>query len=136
MSKFFKVSIFASILAIAVVFAFGASSVQAAGHDTFDLYVRHNINGRSLGLEKELPVDIYVYKGESQELLATFSGVEFGQSLSAELEADTYYIEVTFAGGSDPIMTLGPVEIPAGVNVAIRATLGAGKAPTLRAVIN
>jgi hypothetical protein len=58
MSKFFKLSIFASVLAIAIVFAFSPSPVQADS-DTFNLDVFHNINGRSLGLDKELPVDVY-----------------------------------------------------------------------------
>lgn len=61
MSKFFKLSIFASILAIAFVFAFSSSLVQANDYsETFNLDVFHNINGRSLGLERDLPVDVYV----------------------------------------------------------------------------
>jgi hypothetical protein len=128
MSKFFKVSIFASILAIAFVFAFSPSPAQANG-GTFDLDVFHNINGRSLGLDKELPVDVYVYL-EGQELaVLNFS---FGESISAELPAGNYYIEVKLADTDVVVMSLGPVEIPAGVSVSIRATLGAQKTPTLR----
>jgi hypothetical protein len=128
MSKFFKLSILASILAIAIVFAFSPSPALAAGHKNFDLYVKHNINGRSLGLDKELPVDVYVNGGKA------FS-FEFGESFSAELPAGEYFIQVKLAGTDTVVMSLGPVEIPAGVDVAIRATLGAQKTPTLRVVV-
>lgn len=127
MSKFFKMSIFASIIAILTVFAFSSSLVQANG-GTFDLYVKHNINGRSLGLDKELPVDVYVNGGKA----FTFS---FGEDFSAELPAGNYFIEVKLAGTDTVVMSLGPTNIPAGVSVAIRATLGAEKTPTLRVVI-
>jgi hypothetical protein len=127
MSKFFKLSIFASVLAIAIVFAFSPSPVQADS-DTFNLDVFHNINGRSLGLDKELPVDVYANGGYA----FTFS---FGDSVSLQLPAAEYLIEVKLAGTDTVVMSLGPVEIPAGVNVAIRATLGAQKTPTLRVVV-
>ena len=125
MSKFYKLSLFASILAIALSLFASLSPVEAAGHETFELYVKHNINGRSLGLEKELPVDVYVNGGY------VFS-FEFGESFSAELPAGNYFIEVKLAGTEIVVMSLGPTDIPAGVSVAIRATLGAEKTPTLR----
>lgn len=128
MSKFFKISIFASLLVIAIAFAFSPSPAQAADHDEFDLYVKHNINGRSLGLEKELPVDVYVNGGKA----FTFS---FGESVSTELPAGEYFIEVKLAGTETTVMTLGPTNIPADVSVAIRATLGAEKTPTLRVLV-
>jgi len=124
MNKFYKLSIFATILAIAAVFAFSASAVQADAHE-FDLYVKHNINGRSLGLDKELPVDVYVNGG----LAFTFS---FGESVSTSLPAGEYSIKVNLAGTETTVMSFGPAEIPAGASVSIRATLGAGKTPTLR----
>jgi hypothetical protein len=123
MSKFFKISVVASLIVIAIVFAFSPSPVQAGAHETFDLYVKHNINGRSLGLDKELPVDVYANGGYA----FTFS---FGESESLSLPAGEYLIEVKLAG--ETIMELGPTDIPAGVSVSIRATLGAGKTPTLR----
>ena len=127
MSKFFKISILASMLAIAIVFAFGPSPALANG-ESFDLYVKHNINGRSLGLDKELPVDVYA----NGNYAFTFS---FGESKSLSLPAGEYFIEVRPAGApatDTALMSLGPVEIPAGVSVSIRATLGAMKTPTLR----
>jgi len=128
MSKFFKISIFASLLVIAIAFAFSPSPAQAAGHDDFDLYVKHNINGRSLGAEKELPVDVYV----NGDYKFTFS---FGESVSTELPAGEYFIEVKLAGTDITVMELGPTNILADVSVAIRATLGAEKTPTLRVVV-
>jgi hypothetical protein len=127
MSKIFKFSVFASILALAILFVFSPSTVQADGHldETFDLYVKHNINGRSLGFDKALPVDVYVNGGY------VFS-FNFGEDFSAELPAGEYFIEVKLAGTDFVVMSLGPTEIPAGVSVTIRATLGAEKTPTLR----
>jgi len=125
MSKFYKVSLFAAIFAIALSLFASFSPVQAAGHETFDLYVKHNINGRSLGAEKALPVDVYVNGGYA----FTFS---FGESFSAELPAGPYSISVKLAGTGIEVMSLNAGEIPAGVSVAIRATLGAQKTPTLR----
>ena len=127
MNKFYKLSIFAAILAIAAVFAFSPSAVQADAHE-FDLYVKHNINGRSLGLDKDLPVDIYINGPEDLVL----ESVTFKQSAMLELPEGEYTVKVYFAGTMNEVMSLGPVEIPAGVSVSIRATLGAGKAPTLR----
>ena len=123
MSKFFKMSFLASILAIAILFAFGASPAQASDGDTFDIYVKHNINGRSLGLDKELPVDVFVNGGRA-------FGFEFGESFSASLPEGEYLIEVKLGG--ETIMRLDAGFIPAGVDVSIRATLGAQKTPTLR----
>jgi hypothetical protein len=102
--------------------------VQVAGHKTFNLYVKHNINGRSLGLDKELPVDVYVNSTKA----FTF---EFGDSVSTSLPAGEYEIEVKLALTDIVVMSPGPVEIPAGVDVAIRATLGAEKTPTLCVVV-
>ena len=126
MSKFYKLSLFAVILAVAFGFAFNASPVQA--NSEFDLYVKHNINGRSLGADKGLPVDVYV----NGEKAFTFS---FGESVSTSLPAGTYSIMVKLAGTDTVVMSLGPVEIMADANVTLRATLGAEKAPTLRAKI-
>jgi hypothetical protein len=123
MSKFYKLSLFASIIAIALSLFASLSPVQAEG--TFDLEVYHRINGRSLGAQKELPVDVFVNGG----YVFTF---EFGESFSAELPAGNYFIEVKLSGTDIVVMSLGPTDIPAGVSVAIRATLGAQKTPTLR----
>jgi CRISPR/Cas system-associated exonuclease Cas4 (RecB family) len=125
MSKFFKISIVASLIAIAIVMSFSPSPVQADAHETFDLYVKHNINGRSLGMAKELPVDVYV----NGDMAFSF---EFGDSVSTSLPAGEYDIEVKLAGTEIVVMSLLDAEIPAGVSVSIRATLGAEKTPTLR----
>lgn len=132
MSKFSKLSIFAIVIAIAVGFAFSISPVQADGHPV-DLRVSHRINGRALGLEdKELPVDIWV-NGEP-----FLTGVTFGTSASVEVPAGGYSIEIYLAGSDpmedDPIMSLNAM-LDAGSKVDLIATLGAGKTPTLRAVV-
>jgi hypothetical protein len=127
MSKFFKLSLLVTVLAVAFAFGFSATPAQA-GSDTFDIFVKHNINGRSLGLEKALPVDVYVNGGKA----FTFS---FGESFSASLPAGNYFIEVKLAGTDATVMTLGPADIPAGADVTIRATLSGGKTPVLKANI-
>ena len=123
MSKFSKLSIFAIVIALAFGFAFSISPAQAA--EEFDLKVSHRINGRSLGLSKELPVDVYVNGNEA----FTF---EFGDVIETSLPAGSYSISVKLAGTDIEVMSLNAGEIPAGVSVSIRATLGAQKAPTLR----
>lgn len=124
MSKFTKFSLFGVLLVMILSFAISIAPAKAAGH-TFGIYVKHDINGRSLGLEKALPVDVYVNGGKA----FTF---EFGDSFSADLPAGTYSIDVKLAGTDTTVMSLGPVEIPAGVDVTIKAQLSAGKTPILR----
>jgi hypothetical protein len=124
MSKFFKLSVIVSVFALAFAFAFSATPAQA-GSDDFDLYVKHNINGRSLGLEKALPVDVYVNGGKA----FTFS---FGESVSTSLPAGNYFIEVKLAGTDTTVMSLGPANIPAGADVNIKAKLSGGKTPILK----
>ena len=129
MSKLSKLSIFAVVIAIAIGFAFNISPAQAAESGEFDLQVSHRINGRSLGLSKELPVDVYVNGG------LAIPGFEFGDVVETSLPAGTYSIVVKLAGTDTAVMSLGPVEIYDGAEVSIRATLGAEKSPTLRAKI-
>jgi len=127
MSKFFKLSLLVTVLAVAFAFGFSATPAQA-GSDTFDIFVKHNINGRSLGLEKALPVDVYL----NGDYAFTFN---FGESVSTSLPADNYFIAVKLAGTDATVMTLGPADIPAGADVTIRATLSGGKTPVLKANI-
>ena len=130
MKKFFKTSSLFSVLAIAI--SLNATPVHAQEDGTFDLNVKHNINGRSLGLDKSLPVDVYANGG----YLFTFN---FGQTETLpDLPAGDYLIQV-YLNGADPddvnvspVMTLGPVPIPGGVTVNIRAQLSGGKTPVLR----
>lgn len=127
MSKFFKISVVVSIFAIAFAFAFSATPAQASS-DTFDIYVKHNINGNSLGLEKALPVDVYLNGGYA----FTFS---FGESVSTSLPAGNYFIEVKLAGTNTTVMSLGPADISAGADVDINAQLSTGKTPVLKVKI-
>ncbi|MBN2046073.1 MAG: DUF4397 domain-containing protein [Anaerolineales bacterium] len=128
MKNISRIFVVAALVAMILGFGFSVAPVTAA-ESTFDLYVRHNINGRSLGLEKELPVDVYVNGGYA----FTF---EFGESFSASLPAGNYFIEVKLAGTNVTVMSLGPTDIPAGVNVSILASLGAQKTPTLKVNVN
>jgi len=131
MSKFSKLSIFAIVIAIVVGFAFSISPVQANGEMVY-LRVSHRINGRALGLDKELPVDIWV-NGEP-----FLTSVPFGTSARFEVPAGQYNIKIYLAGSNpadvDPIMSLSAF-LEGGLKVDLTATLGAGKAPILRAVV-
>jgi hypothetical protein len=119
-----KISIIGMLAALLVAVIFSAVPAKAAD-DTFDIYVKHNINGRSLGLEKELPVDVYV----NGNYAFTF---EFKQDFSAPLPAGEYTFEVKLAGTDTTVMSFGPAEIPAGVDVNVKAKLSADKTPVLK----
>lgn len=100
---------------------------------TFNLSVYHGINGKALGLSKELPVTATIYKDGT---MLTAIPLEFKQRVSANLEPGTYTITVTSAeAGPLPSMTVGPVFIPAGVEVRGQAQLAAGKTPIVNVKI-
>jgi hypothetical protein len=104
----------------------GASPAEMPSDGTFDITVRHSINGRSLGLPKALPVNVYLNGTPA------ISGFEFGDKVQTSLRAGTYTITVTLADGTPlPSMTLSNVEIPAGAEVIINAKLSADKTPIL-----
>ncbi len=120
------------ILAAVMVFAlvFAAAPAKAAD-GTWNVNVVHNINGRSLGLSKDLPVNITVYKDGAP--LAFINGFTFKERFAAALPAGEYKIEVfsTELGTIVPSMTLGPVMIPEGADLLIRAQLSGGSTPVL-----
>ena len=122
---------FTLLLALALMISVAAPALAS---DTFNVSVYHGINGRSLGLEKELPVNVFVYKDGAH--LATIEDFRFKDRFEAPLPAGEYLIMVELTDGTPlPTMTLGPVEIPAGAEVSIHAKLGAGKAPILKAMV-
>ena len=97
---------------------------------TFDVKVRHSIDGRSLGLKKALPVNVYI----NDEL--AIPDFRFGDSVSTSLRAGTYTIAVTLVDGTPlPSMNLGPVDLPADADVTINAKLTADKTPILFAQV-
>jgi uncharacterized protein (DUF58 family) len=111
----------AAVLSVVLLF-----NVQtASANDSFDITVKHGINGTSLGLDKDLPVDVYV----NGDKAFTFS---FKDIVSTSLPAGEYTIMVKLAGTETVVMSLGPVDIPAGADVGIRAKLSAEKTPTLK----
>jgi hypothetical protein len=100
------------------------------GDGEFKIKVKHAINGARLGLDRELPVNINVYK--DGELLTTIEDFRFMDVLETSLPAGNYYIQVTFPDGTPiPGLELGPVDIPAGANVLVVATLDKDGNPTL-----
>ena len=128
MNKTFSriVIVFALMALLAGAFAFAVPQAKASD-GTFNISVYHGINGRSLGLSKELPVIARVYDG-SDQLLAEIP-LKFKGRFTADLPAGTYRIEV-FSQELDAVvdsMGVGPVPIPEGVDVRIQAQLSAGK---------
>jgi hypothetical protein len=131
MNKLSRTMIVATVIALlAGVFAFAAPQAKAAD-GTFNISVYHGINGNALGLSKELPVVATVYKDGAW--LANIP-LEFKDRFSADLPAGNYLIEVSAVGvGPVPSMTVGPIDIPADVDVRLKAQLGAGKTPIINA---
>ena len=122
--------VFALVAVLAAAFAFAVPQARA-DEGTFNISVYHGINGRSLGLDKELPVIAMVEK--DGEFLAAIP-LEFKGRFTADLPPGSYEISVEAVGvGPIPSMSLGPVEIPADVDVRIQAQLSAGKTPILNA---
>lgn len=130
MSRFSKFFLAVALIAIlGAGFAFAAPRAQASD-GTFNVSVYHGINGKALGLSKELPVLAYIYR--NGELLATVP-LEFRDRVTTNLPAGNYTIKVfsTELGAFVPSMQVGPVELPEGIKVRLNAQLGAGRIPDL-----
>jgi hypothetical protein len=122
--------VFTLVALLAGVFAFAAPRAKAAD-GTFNISVYHGINGTALGLSKELPVIATVYK--DGKWLAAIP-LQFKDRFTADLPAGNYKIEVTAVGvGPVPSMTVGPINIPADVDVRLNAQLGPGETPIIKA---
>ena len=103
-----------------------ASEPGKASDGTFDVTVRHSIDGRRLGLNKTLPVNVYINGN------LAIPGFEFGDKVQTSLRGGTYNITVTLADGTPlPSMSLSGVEIPAGADVIINAKLTGDGTPIL-----
>lgn len=124
----------AAVMVLAMLLS--AQTALAAGHDTFEVSVYHGINGKSLGLSKDLPVNIWIMKdnGSSLALFAKVNDFTFKERFDAELPAGTYQIMVESVelGVVIDSMTVGPVDIPEDADLRIRAKLGAGQTPELK----
>ena len=133
MNKLFsRIMIVLTLVAVmAGALAFGATKTRAAD-GTFTISVYHGINGKALGLSKELPVIASVYSGD--QLIAELP-LEFKDRFSADLPAGTYTIMVSAVVDGNlvpvPSMTVGPVAIPADVDVRLQARLAEGGTPIL-----
>lgn len=125
--------LFLSVLALVLVFSFTAPAAFAS-NGTFDVTVSHNINGRSLGLSKDLPVNITIVKDGEQ--LAVIEDFRFGNTISTSLPAGNYLITVeSVEVGPLPSMTVGPVDLPEGIDLFLNARLSAGKTPIVAVVV-
>ena len=107
-----RFAILAAVAALAMTIFVPAA---VAEEDTFDLTVNHKINGIPLGLDRALPVDVYVNGN------LTIEDFQFGDSKDFTLPAGEYSVVVTLAGEMTPVLSLASTEIPAGVDVTISA---------------
>jgi hypothetical protein len=120
-------------IALVLLFSFSAQ-IAFASAGTFDVTVAHNINGRSLGLSKDLPVDITIVK--DGEVLTVIKSFVFGDKISTPLPAGEYLITVVSQeAGPLPSMTVGPVDIPEGVSLFLNARLSGGKTPIVSVTV-
>ena len=107
-----RFAILAAVAALAMTVFVPAA---VAEEDTFDLTVNHKINGVPLGLDRALPVDVYVND------VLTIPNFEFGDTVETSLPGGTYSVKVNLAGTDTTVLSLGATEIPAGVDVTITA---------------
>lgn len=120
----------AAVVVALVLGIMAPAAMASTGSGTFDVSVYHGINGRSLGLSKELPVDITIYK--DGYVLTVINDFTFKTRIDTQLPAGEYLIEVSSdEAGPLPSMTVGPVDIPEGVEVRLHARLGEGKTPLI-----
>jgi hypothetical protein len=120
-----SLSIIGIMAALLFVTAFSAPAASASSN--FNLTVAHLINGNKLGVDRDLPVNVFVNGA------LTIPNFRFGESIETELPAGWYTITVFLTDGTPlPSMTVGPVEIPAGVDVDIKARLAADDTPYLQ----
>ena len=110
-----------AVLMLALAFVMAAPAQAQDG--TFTVQAYHGINGKTLGLSKELPVNIFVYNGDGW-LVGFVRDFTFKERIELQLPAGTYTIEVeSQEAGPLPSMTVGPVEILEGVEVRLHARL-------------
>ena len=127
MKKLISLTITAALLLVSAAFS---ASTAAAADGTFNLMVAHTINGKDLGLDKELPVNVFINGN------LAIQDFRFGETIHTSLPAGTYRVSVALVDGTPlPSMDLGPVTIPAGVDVAIKALLDYEDTPILSASV-
>ena len=100
-----------ALLAVAAI----APAAVAADEGNFDLTVKHRINGNPLGLERQLPVDVYV---DGKIAIEDFM---LSNTVKTQLPAGDYYIEVKLANTPTVVLDLQTGEVPEGANVEIMA---------------
>jgi hypothetical protein len=112
---------------------FTTQTIRADMH-SFSIRVYHGINGTSLGLSKDLPVEATVEL--DGEVLAVLP-LDFGDEIETELPAGTYRITVYSVELDAQLdsMTIGPVDIPPGVDVNLHAKLSSNKTPIIKAKV-
>ncbi len=129
--SFRSMSLLGLVAVLVLSLALAASPASASSGDgEFRIKVKHGINGELLGLDRDLPVNINIYK--DGDFLATIEDFRFREIIDTMLPAGNYYIQVTFPDGTPvPGLELGPVDISAGANVLVVATLNKAGNPTL-----
>ena len=97
MKKLFSPRIFVSLAitaALLIVSAAFSNDTAAAAGNTFNLMVEHAINGKDLGLDKDLPVNVFINGNLAIE------GFRFGETVNTSLPAGTYKVTVAMMDGT------------------------------------
>ena len=132
MKKFFSsknILIASLVLGLAFVSVLFTPQAKAEA-GKFNLTVKHLINGSDLGLDKELPVNVFVNGA------LAIPDFRFGETIMTELPAGSYMINVQLLDGTPlPSMDLGRIAIPGDVDVTIKALLDFEGTPYLNASI-
>lgn len=129
MNKLFTRIVLAVALMAVVFGGLGVNVAQAKSEDMFKITVVHGIDGKRLGLSRDLPVVASVYKDGA--FLADIP-LSYKDRFTTFLPAGVYTIKVTsLEAGPLPSMTINSAAIPAGVDVRIRARLDTTKTPIL-----
>lgn len=119
-------------LVLAAFVAMPFQQVQASD-GTFKVSVYHGINGKTLDLPKDLPVDIVIWK--DGQYLATIEDFTFKTRFNTNLPAGTYdifvYLDESLGRGLIPSMSIRGAAIPEGVELRLHARLGPGNTPVI-----
>ncbi len=121
-------SLFAVLAFMLVLLVPTASAKDSSENDSFKVVVVHGINGEKLGLSEELPVVAIVQR--DGEVIAEIP-LEYKDKFRSKLPAGNYLIQIKSVELDTIIdsMTVGPVDIPAGVKVSLLATLDEDNTP-------
>ena len=126
MSKKFRNITALTIVAILALTVMVNPAPALAADNTFNLTVTHAINGKDLGLDKDLPVNVFINGS------LAIRDFRFGEVVETSLPAGSYEVTVRLPDGTLlESMTIPYGYIPGGLDVDVTARLDGYGAPSL-----